>query len=669
MCDQWVPPYIASVVKLKDRLTDACRNEPASISNGTTDTGLDLGFTFTGNGATEQRVLIEIARRFRPDCPGPSARVPVISLGAGQGLIEWKMLVAGGNVHSIEQIKGLASMCAKNAEIAQPFLRSGENLASLYHVYKTDIMGKHVGTLHNQYEVAYAGNLLHMLHPKQVAPFFKRLHNMLVPGGDAFLSCQAPSGDNGRTSGIQVQSNETSAYDLFQQRNQRNEAFPGHMAIVQRCDELRLPIADSEAIPGITNRTYRELCPHERDTLPHQVVAQTEWHITRRNVCGADDFKDSKLMQTLLSFNAMTKDELRETTTGDVWESEMTRVLHHFDRPLVVKLARAAGFDVIDSCYTDNRNRRFPKVDPSPDEFRTQYLACFVHLRKPLATSSSSASSSSPSPPQPPGGPSFASVASSCTSASAASAASAAATAATAGGSEVAKLQLAELQLDCDEAMPNKDVCIIELLLQKIQEPPPLLNLSLEEKAYATRSREALKRLGPFQRNERHVCTTQCTPDRSMPMVLEAIKSVIPSEKPFAKALRFDLSELQLRMSVAGYGTPEQQALFPNMAKILNKHVCDGEPFQSVLRDIIDGKLDYRPLLPRLSMLDTIPGSADLGDEAEQRRNLHAHFRRMPVDELALYLPHVPASILAERLAATARERCPYYNGMYVLYQ
>jgi hypothetical protein len=69
-------------------------------------------------------------------------------------------------------------------------------------------------------------------------------------------------------------------------------------------------------------------------------------------------------------------------------------------------------------------------------------------------------------------------------------------------------------------------------------------------------------------------------------------------------------------------------------------------------------------LLPTRGFVDFVPGGADArADEAEQES-----FRRMTLDQLALRLHSVPLQLLRQRLAETARERCRYYNGTWIMF-
>jgi hypothetical protein len=612
LCSSWAPPHVLNNPSRLLALAQWCNQESTSTSNGTTSDGRDLGYSFPGNGPTECLPLQDVAARYHAKVSGGlPERIPVVSLGAGCGVFEWKLIAAGAKLDIVEQDKSLAQRCLAHArERATSFLLPGETIASTYHIYVTDVMGKHVGTLRNCYDVACAAHLLHMLHPSQVAPFFARLFAMLVTGGTAYVSCDAPCGDERHASDtiVKVEPADATAYDVYETRRARGEAFPGYMAMMQQCEELRSTHPDHtfDAYEGPVVHRYSELYATEQDVMPHALVAQTEAHIVRSNVAAST--YPSATLRMLPQTRMVSAKEVDVLCSGHVWATEVTRVLHYFTIPQLRTLATTAGFEVVEAYYTDSRNERYPTETPSPEVFRTKFLSCFVKLRK-----------------------------STCL----------------------------DVALEEDEQPGAALPCPLP---QVAARTVPSASVSLASKVpFAPATQKSTPQAkAMFRRDESHVCTAgRCRPDRPMCMVIEAIRSMVPRDRDNAQQLLSALRGLQLRLIACGDSfTPAYQALIPQLGIVLNQHISDGDPLQQVVGDIVRGTTDYVTLLPTRGFVDFVPGGADArADEAEQES-----FRRMTLDQLALRLHSVPLQLLRQRLAETARERCRYYNGTWIMF-
>ena len=103
----WAPTHVRKSEHLRNLLARTFSSEEVSVSNGYTKTMRDLGSTFSGFGASDQLVLHEIARRFAK--AGERKRVSTVSIGSGQGSLEWKMVTAGAELELIEREKNLAA--------------------------------------------------------------------------------------------------------------------------------------------------------------------------------------------------------------------------------------------------------------------------------------------------------------------------------------------------------------------------------------------------------------------------------------------------------------------------------------------------------------------------------------------------------------------------------
>jgi len=137
-----------------------------------------------------------------------------------------------------------------------------------------------------------------MIHPTQVPLFFARVAAMLVPGGVAFVLCDAPNaqvaeleldatGDSIVISADAAtdtlvtpaekkkQQQHVALYNLYQERAARGEAFPGYLAGTSYTRRYRSD-HDPRTSRGRNNQGYRELNDEQERTLPPHTVLRDQ---------------------------------------------------------------------------------------------------------------------------------------------------------------------------------------------------------------------------------------------------------------------------------------------------------------------------------------------------------------------------------------------------------
>lgn len=614
-CDSFAPSYVLRSDKGRLLLDRLLAEDPISISNGVIE-NIDLGFSFSCVGPNSTSILNEIRRRYEES--GEQIRIPCLDVGAGRGRAAWKMVIAGGVVDLVERVRPLAQSCVETMKVAGRFLRHGEQLDQCYHIYLTNILGNFFSKVHAKYAIVHLGHFLHCLHPRDVRPVFARVHDVLQPGGNVFITCNSLSayGRTGRKHQSEGNKLTESEYQnltpfgtFIQQRDVAESEYPGFMAYEAETSELHLPGID-KAFDSVNKERFRMMTGDEKEHVPGFLLAASSACITKRDV-SVVDFEGLSL-NVMQETKLLTDEELRHTK-GDVHTTRITRVIHVWDHETLIRHATSAGFEIVSCFYTDDRNEYISHTLPSAQQFAAGHVALHAQLRKPGAIPPAIV-------PQLP----------------------------------VSTKDPASVTATATPAQPT----VIAISSSSFKDPIPLDEfLSLERKE--TARYQQMTQLIPRKPNPSHVCTVSCPSNRPMNLVIESVKRAIPTEKVYARLLCDALTALQKRVAdLDDPNTSEHNAMWSTVGRILNWYVCDDDSFQNVCRGIVNGDLDYLAYLAK-------PRSDSTCSTFRSEM-----LTTLTMDRLALELTThcVPHEFVLARLLATRSERCIYFSGTYTYF-
>lgn len=179
---EWVLPKIAAKVQ------ELVEQEHPLIIPPEEELGqMRLGVNWSGINYLQRLCLKDIHDTFLMNHETP---VSVFDIGAGFGLMSWKMIAAGADVTAssnnrflIDQIsrslaKNFKELCLGNLSIRVffDFMKIHENMNS-------------------RFQIAWSGQNLHLYDPRQVKDYVQKIYSALKPGGRVYLTTLTPSYD------------------------------------------------------------------------------------------------------------------------------------------------------------------------------------------------------------------------------------------------------------------------------------------------------------------------------------------------------------------------------------------------------------------------------------------------------------------------------------------
>jgi SAM-dependent methyltransferase len=183
---KWIPAHLTD--KKEKIISDIKEEEKGgllSMEGKTEDWRNNYGYSWPGVNNIQAMCLEKICELYTAHHSHPS----VLDVGAGYGLMTWKMMIAGGSVTAIEKQEAAANLlslkiwqaklilidCKDTRNLSQ--LRIGDMCNYNLDVYKPDL-----------YDVTWSGYNIHFETPAQTTAYLENLYKVTKPGGYAYAS-------------------------------------------------------------------------------------------------------------------------------------------------------------------------------------------------------------------------------------------------------------------------------------------------------------------------------------------------------------------------------------------------------------------------------------------------------------------------------------------------
>lgn len=176
-----------------------------------------LGVNWAGINHLQWLCLKDIHHTFLSHHQVP---VPVIDIGAGFGLMSWKMIAAGAEVIAFSNSCSLIEQI--NRSVAENFRELSLKDVSI-RVYP-DFMRINENII-SRFQVAWSGQNLHLYDPSQVDDYVHKIFLALKPGGRVYLTTLTPSYDP-----VELEHYRYGKYKTFLKEDQSEyDKFPGYL--------------------------------------------------------------------------------------------------------------------------------------------------------------------------------------------------------------------------------------------------------------------------------------------------------------------------------------------------------------------------------------------------------------------------------------------------------
>lgn len=170
--------------------------QPETIPRTSPEDKRTVGATGAGLSNVLTAALESVQARYREmnkNEAGPWVRPWVADVGAGLGNATWKLIVAGGQVDAFELQRPAARIAQDRiAQKVKGLLQPGEKLRPLITIKVGDFLNYaqgHPFTLREgKYDFMWAGDVIHLMTPKQAQEFVRLLYSFTKTNGEVFAT-------------------------------------------------------------------------------------------------------------------------------------------------------------------------------------------------------------------------------------------------------------------------------------------------------------------------------------------------------------------------------------------------------------------------------------------------------------------------------------------------
>jgi len=341
---QWVPLRLHTQETLI-KIANIIQEEKFTKIQNTPEDRRDYGYSFPRVNATQRDYLQSIKEMYESSHERPKT----IDVGAGHGFMTWKTLLAGGRCDAVEQQNPTYQALMKNVSKAKEFLAEGETVKALCKVKPFDFFAfKEKLSYKEQYDLCWAGNIIHLLTPPQAKEFSAILFNITKPGGEIYVTAHTAS-------------TVPSAVELFYENKAKGLEYPGYMllnkATFRRVDyltneEFNTKNEFGEAFPIVTGEEEVPL-NFEKNGLYGDEQTSVNWI------------------------------RVEEDSTGHLVKRYSHSTVHFFDPESLSYIIQATGFDIAEAYYLGNNGERVTS-DLSQEDLKQNRYAVAVKAKRPL---------------------------------------------------------------------------------------------------------------------------------------------------------------------------------------------------------------------------------------------------------------------------------------------
>lgn len=336
---KWIPIRLTSGEK--DNVIKLVEGERRiAIQTNPGDWTSDYGFSFPQVNHVQKLCLENIYELYSQQKERPTA----LDLGAGHGLMTWKMLVAGAHVTAIEGQKPTALMLQQKVRQAKPFLDSKETVKSVCKTLLGNVCDYNLNIYKTPYKVTWSGNIIHLFTPTEATAYVNNLYKITESGGYAFASVHSAS-------------KTPFMLRYFNQRKKAKEPFPGFFIV----NKIHSYVYD--------NNTRSDRCV--------QVKLYEPCHIA------PSDMSPIKVVDGFYQSSKAIKFDYNEVTK--TYKIRCHTAMHIFDPESLSDLFKRAGFDIEGAFFMDENGKRVDK-ELSFVEICRNHLNVGIVARKPVST-------------------------------------------------------------------------------------------------------------------------------------------------------------------------------------------------------------------------------------------------------------------------------------------
>lgn len=209
----------------RESLTNAVRDKISQESKErllrNDDSPIDYGYSFPGLNCVKESCLKEIRTYFNEN----GRRPQVADIGAGFGLMTWKLLAAGAKVDAIEMQKPSAQELLKRLKKVNPYFWEEEYLDEILQVYPDNalnLLEKEV--FKEKYDFIWISQVIHFLNPNDIIKLKSIFQQVLKPGGKIFIDANNPYT-------FQSIDKEQIVLKAYNNAKEKNINFPGFLTI------------------------------------------------------------------------------------------------------------------------------------------------------------------------------------------------------------------------------------------------------------------------------------------------------------------------------------------------------------------------------------------------------------------------------------------------------
>lgn len=339
---------------------------------------IDYGYSWSASDELRQSVLREVNRRAHM----LGRRPRVLDLGAGRGLMAWKLILAGANYTGLESQKRSVEDLVRRLDQAKEFLKPGETLKTVSKVITgdlsrwVDLISKNPALKPEPFDIIFMGDFLHFLTPEQINQAMPILASLLAPGGELFIIADSPSLFS---RGIPSWPKSGRIVEVFFQNRANGYEFPGSLIMnILNPGELNFVEESGDIISlHYGDRTFQEGCHSSHPLVQAQPTLPGE---TRLGHIGVPE--PATLMASCCSQSPAKKIGNGRVVMSFV--SATKRAFHVFDSAILTQVMQNAGLTVVDAYYTTDEGHRAEPSPSSQADFKTQVYKAAIRAVKPL---------------------------------------------------------------------------------------------------------------------------------------------------------------------------------------------------------------------------------------------------------------------------------------------
>lgn len=331
--EQWTPPRLHTDKNMQTISERIYSEDISVVINADPANKRDYGKNFPAVTPIHEACLLEVNKRYMK----AGKRPLVLDLGAGDGSMTWKMIVAGGFVYAIEGQMPTANKMQENVQKARPFLAFGETMRTVYLGYVKDVLNFNIEPYQKEYDVTWSGNLIHLMTPNQIRGYLANLYRITASGGYAFATANAPS-------------SIPELCGFYEERLRQGVDFPGHVLVNKKI---------FRHIQG-----YRTLVDGEKEDckVEQQLGVDIRGPFVESPVdlipnIEMDGYHDNPLEQPFWTLHESLQPE-PPFMISDIIKRKAHSAMHFFDTTVFRRIFEEAGFVVEDIFYINSLLRR-----------------------------------------------------------------------------------------------------------------------------------------------------------------------------------------------------------------------------------------------------------------------------------------------------------------------